>query len=362
MRTGLLALALAGCASTEDATLMEGFSYAWVGANHRVSHLTFGVDDADAVVAVVGGTSTTGLDPELPATCDEDTCEEFAFTDRADISIRWARVTESEATFATQGVALIATAEGTEQSVEVDLARKAKGDAQVVIRQWSLDTDHALSGGDACYNPAYGWHPRRLQIAADNVALASDGKSVTFDLHAAFEAGNSLETERECVDAVNEQAQVPLTVQVLVVAGEFAADSATQEQSASYTYGCSGTGLCISPDPQPDPDWTQRAVDFDLQDPVFGWSALDFGFHVDDPDQRGAYLRTLTVFAEADTLVAAGHATNFSPGTQLSGFEYEFTGTVIGMDLGAVERGTIEQQIEIETEDDGSASLQRFPL
>ena len=54
--------------------------------------------------------------------------------------------------------------------------------------------------------------------------------------------------------------------------------------------------------------------------------------------------------------VAEGFATNYSPGTQLSGFDYTFAGVVEAVDLGAdVNRGLLEVTYEIVLDDDGAA-------
>jgi hypothetical protein len=97
--------------------------------------------------------------------------------------------------------------------------------------------------------------------------------------------------------------------------------------------------------------------------PLLGWSQFDFRFHVDDPDDRGAYLRTVSVDADLATTTASGHATNYSPGSQLSGFDYAFSGTVRGMEVdGEVERGLVVETVPVDLREDGTPEIHQLPL
>ncbi|MBW1878773.1 MAG: hypothetical protein JRJ84_10465 [Deltaproteobacteria bacterium] len=342
---------------------MEGFGFEWAFFNHRVSHLTFGVEGDAARVSVVGGTSTTGIDPVLPEQCDPDTCGELPFTDSAVVEVRWGRATSRKVHFARATATVVATAEGSTEALEVPLDRKGKGELIAVIAGFTLDTDYPLSGGEACYDPAYGWHPRRIAIELGEPELSSDGRSAVLDVTGWFTAGNSLEDERQCVDEVAAEAQVPIDVDVLVVVGNGSIGTAQASHEETYSYGCTSFP-CLSPDPQPDPDLSVRPLDlFELEAPLVGWSRFDFQFHTDDPGDRGAYLRTVSVDADLAGGTASGHATNYSPATQLSGFDYLFSGTVRAMDVdGELERGVVEDTVTVDLKEDGTPVIHELPL
>jgi hypothetical protein len=64
-------LFILGCSADPVAhTFLEGFSYRWTRFNHRLSALHVAVDADQAEVAVIGGTSTTGVSPSLGVGCD----------------------------------------------------------------------------------------------------------------------------------------------------------------------------------------------------------------------------------------------------------------------------------------------------
>jgi hypothetical protein len=173
------------------------------------------------------------------------------------------------------------------------------------------------------------------------------GKTIDVDVLASFAAGESLEAERACVDAVNDQAVVDLTVDVVLVFGMGQTSSQDLVQSATYEYD--GVGL---PDVQKEP--AAVALDFGFTPTAAGFTALDFAFHEEDPDNRGAYLRTLAFAVDPVGGAANGTATNYSPGTQLSGFEFSFAGTVSAVDFPlSVERGTITETLDTELDDAG---------
>ena len=57
----------------------------------------------------------------------------------------------------------------------------------------------------------------------------------------------------------------------------------------------------------------------------------------------------------------SGHATNYSPATQLSGFDYVFRGTAFGLALpGEVSRRRGEGLIDIALDEDGNPESQRL--
>ncbi|RME28973.1 MAG: hypothetical protein D6798_01170 [Deltaproteobacteria bacterium] len=359
-----LALLLAACtdksdhdsgpASPSSATWLQGAGYSWELFNHRVSHVEWGVGEAGAETAIIGGTSTTGVSPDLPDDCDPDTCDELPFRDDAAVTVRWVRATSSTVSFTTATASLVVGADGGEASVAVDLPDGATGDSFALLRRLALDTDQPLTGGEACYTPAYGWHPRRIFVEL-GTPVATDG-GVSIPVRAGFDAGESLEEIRQCIDKVNEQAQVAFTVEMVVVTTPAAWDHQDVRHSMSYTYGDGPA----NPDEQPDPDLSERPLALDLDAPLVGWSRLDWRFMVDDPDGRGAYIRSLSFDADADQGYASGHATNYSPITQLTGFDYTFEGTVVGFELpdGEADRGTAAGTVPAELDDEGRAVVQ----
>ncbi len=363
-RTLVLALMLAACtdkqggdsgpAAPTSAAWIQGASYGWELFNHRVSHIEWGLGDAGAEVAFIGGTSTTGVSPDLPKGCDPDTCDELPFLDDADVTLRWVQATSSAVAFSTATASLLVGADGGETSVEVALPTGTTGDSFAMLRRLSLDADQPLSGGDACYTPSYGWHPRHISVAL-GTPVAGDG-SVTVPVSASFDAGESLEDIRQCIDAVNDQAQVAFHVELVVVTTAAPWASQDVSHSLSYTYGDGPA----NPDEQPDPDLSKRPLSLDLTDPLVGWSRLDWRFMVDDPDGRGAYIRSLSFDADADQGYASGHATNYSPITQLTGFDYAFEGTVVGFELpeGSADHGTAAGTVPAELDAEGNAVVQ----
>lgn len=354
----MLALLLLACGGDPvDLTVMEGFGYRWNTFNHRLSYLEGGVSEGEVDLAVVGGTSTTGVAPELDESCDAETCDEFPFTDVAAVSLGWGQLRAKRVGSGVAEITLLVDAAGAVSTAQVPLDDPE--DAVVaVLGGLVLDTDHALPDDvPLCYDPAYGWHPRQIAVSL-GAPVPGDGVAEV-EVRAAFSAGNSLEAERACVDAVNEYATVALTVRVVVLSGRLDATAQALDQSASYAYGSRGT-----PEEQPDPDPASRPLNGDPAESVFGWSALDFRFHVDDPDDRGAYLRSLSFLADAFAGSAIGHATNYSPGTQLSAFDYAFTGTVVAVSAedGEITRGTVAAELPAELDDNGSPVITTVPL
>ena len=355
-----------GCGGPEvEFGTVEGFSYGWDLFNHRVSHLEWGVvpgeepGSAEAAIGIVGGTSTTGFSEPVGEECG-DGCEEFPFRDDSLVKLDYAAIHTRKATVGTAEITLEVGADGGEGRLLVPLGSRGKGEAVAVITKLVVDTDHALAdGSEGCYDPEKGWHPRRIAVALGDAALDGTGEFVEVDVSAAFAAGNSLEDERQCVDAVNHLAVASVTVGVTAIAGEVDASVQEVAHGLAYTYGNGPT----NPDPQPDPDLADRPLDLRAEDRVFGWSALDWSFHVDDPAERGAYLRTLSFDADVETASASGHATNYSPITQLSGFDYEFSGTVRAIGVkGDIARRTVEETLPTEIGDDGEPVVSTFSL
>lgn len=343
-----LLLALLGCKPDGEPTSsawIQGASYGWELFNHRVSHVQWRVTDSGVEAAIIGGTSTTGVTPTLPAGCDEATCDELPFLDDSAVEVGWVTAEDSEIAFTEGSATLLVGAGGAETSVALTLPAHAEGDSFPLIRGLTLDTDQPLTGGEACYNPAYGWHPRRIAVAL-GTPVPDDGGGVLVPVSAHFEAGESLEEIRACIDDVNDQAQVQLTVDLVLVTTPGAWADVDVSHGATYAYGDGPA----SPDEQPEPDPAKRPLGVDLVDPLVGWSALDWRFHVDDAEGRGAYLRTLSFQADAQADLASGHATNYSPITQLTGFDYSFSGTVYAFEPGeaTTASGTVAATIPAE--------------
>lgn len=339
-----------GSGPTSTGTWMRGLSYEWEYFNHRVSHLTLVAEGSGASLGVIGGTSTTNVYPDLPDGCDPDLCDEFPFPDTADVTLDWAQVTTSEAVFGEGSHEIVADAAGVTETVSVafDGELPAGAELTAVLQGWSLDTDYPLSGGEACYDPALGWHLRTLAVEISDVAL--DGDAAQVELSVAVAAGNSLEDVRLCVDEVREQAQVPVRVHVLVVATTADIETEDVAHSLAYEYK-NDDGEFLE---QPDPDVADRPLGLDQA--FVGWSALRWDFHVDDEEDRGAYVRRLEVGYDTDAGWASGHANNYSPPTQLSGFDYAFEGRLVGVDLaGTVASGQISLNLPAELDDDGNA-------
>lgn len=359
----LLAL-LPGCNKPIQATWPIGWSFGWASFNHRVSYIGYALSETAASTSIVGGTSTTNIDPPLPDGCDANTCQELPFTDKANVEVDWARVVSRKAAFGRATGQVVADAAGETQTVTVPLDRSARsGTVTAWITGFTVDTDHALSGGSACYDPASGWLPRHLAIGLANPTLSSDRQSATVDVSATFEAGYTLEDNRQCIDAVVPEALVPVSVDVLVVAGPFDPQRIQVADSMSYTYGnCTGAP-CMDPDPQPDPDLSTRPLQIDPPGAAAGWTSFDFEFMTSFANDRGAYLRTWQVAFDPDAGWASGHATNYSPPTQLSGFDYNFTGEIDSVLLDSdVQRGSVSQQIPVKLDDNGRPVFSTLPL
>lgn len=331
----MIALSLLFACGGDPATLttMEGFGFGWQRFNHRLSYAEFDLTEA-ANIGIVGGTSTTGEQVDVGDSCDPDTCQEFPFADTADVRLDWAKVTSSDWQTGSAETELVAGATGASVTLEIPVEGLKGSEAVAVIQGFSVDTDHLVADGlEHCYNPRLGWHPRRLAVSLGDVTLGEDSASV--EVFAAFEAGNSLEEERVCVDAIRDQALAMFHVRVAVIAGDNVVGS-SQDLGFSQVYAAGD--VPFDPDPQPEPGG--RPLTLDGASQAFGFSSFDWAFHTDDVDHRGAYLRTLEARADTAAGVATGHATNYSPATQLSGFDYTFAGKIVGIS-GEIERGSV---------------------
>lgn len=290
---------LFACESDGSIELLSGFDFGWRAFNHRLSAMQVGVDGQ---VAVVGGTSTTGVVPEYAEGCDPEACQEFPFVDTADIALRTSVATASGLRATTEEISLSVGSAGATGLVSFG---GALGEGwQPAIASLSLRT----TGESSCYNPDFGWLFRRFGVAVDK---AGDQAEVS----AVFEAGYSLEDERECLDAAIGGAGLEITVGAVAIEG-VELENATFEQSASWG-GSDG-------------EWESQvppaAEAIDLPENR-AWQAMEWWFHEEDPQLRGAYLRTMGVDANG-----RGWATNESPGTQLSGFEYRFVGGLVAFE------------------------------
>jgi len=262
------------------------------------------------------------------------------------VTVNWVRVEGASARFATAEVDLLVGIEGAAEQVSVPLPQGADADGAVsaVVRGLTLSTSEGLAGGEACYDPANGWLPTSIGFALGDPSVSGD--TVSFEASAHFTAGNTLESFRECIDAVVDEAVVQVTLQVLVTVGGGAVAEQAIAAAESYPYGDGPA----DPDPQPLPPETD--LTWALEGPMVGWRSASWHFHLDDPDGRGAYLRRLELLA-TDTQ-ARGAAINYSPVTQQSGFDYTFEGTVVGHEVGGtITRGQVDATFPVELDSAG---------
>lgn len=299
----LLPLILSACSDPGTATVLSGHSFAWQAFNHRLSHLSYRVDDAGGVTAaVVGGTSTTGQTANLAESCDPDTCQEFPFVDSAQLGANVTQLTAAGLISARGSATWVVGAAETTQPAQLQWEADP-GEITVLVSGFSIDTSSSTS---TCYNPAFGWLPRKISIAA-----LADGPHAV--LTASFEAGLSLEDERACLDEAAGDATVRLTVDVVAITG-VEVRAVTVEQTAQYELGTAS-----EPTVQPAPEGESIAG-------AIGWTAWKWNFHEADGELRGAYLRSLGATVDGETA-----ASNYSPATQLSGFDYHFVGSAVSI-------------------------------
>ncbi len=322
---------------SDGAVWLQGFGYEWLGFNHRVSYVSSRLQDSGGTLAVVGGTSTTAAETVLDDGCEVSTCGELPFLDYSTVDVRWGRVSEAEARFVTETATLQASAGGGTVEVEFALPRVLEGELVPLIQGFTIDTDTPLaSGEESCYQPRNGWLPTQMGLALSEATVSGDGLSASVSVQATFAAGLTHETLRECIDAVAADAAAEITVDVLLVVG--ATDRVTQ--SVNYAQEYEFDGNVATPPEQLPPDEGERTLDVPMTDRMLGWRAFDFQFHTTMDDGAGAYLRSWSVDANPSTGVVSGHSTNYSPFTQLTGFDYVFEGTVEIIDVGGqVETG-----------------------
>ncbi len=332
----VVGLASAGCGQKFDdneGVWLEGFEFGWSLFNHRLSHLQVQVQEPGVTAAIVGGTSTTSVVPEpLEDACDIEGCLEFPFADTSELSVSWGRAVTTRALMVPTSADLLVGRDG--QTVTVSVAVDAKKNSEVVaiLQGVTLNTDHELSGGPSCYRPEYGWHPRAIEI---ELGAERIDDTVEVDVFARFHAGDTQDPDRQCIDAINDQAVVPMTIDVLVVVGA-PVEVAQVSTSAAYPF----SGNVGDPGDQERP--ASSSTGLDGTDAMLGWTRTSFEFNPDSGDDRGAYLRTLGFLAEPDGS-AVGLATNYSLGTQLFDFAYTFEGTIARVEIGeGVTRGQVD--------------------
>ncbi|MBT3222886.1 MAG: hypothetical protein HN348_27735 [Proteobacteria bacterium] len=340
-------LLIPGCTGkAQSATWLEGLAFSWTSFNHRLSHLEVRLDQDEAELGLVGGTSTSGIVTVLPSGCDPGTCTEYPFYDDATMWVKWGKAT-TKAQFAHASLEVIATPDGGSASTTAVFDRRIKGDVTAILQGLRLSTDYALAGGDACYTPANGWLPTAMSLVIDE-PVKTGKDEVLVEVTAKFEAGPTLEENRACLDEVLDEVQVAIQVDVLLVATKKSHESHTVSHYLAYEWN----GDQIDPTPQPEPDQQEQSFDIAIEDALVGWSEIDFRFQ-QEGEERGAYIRSLSVMADSAGW-ASGHGSNYSPGTQLSAFDYEFSGVVRAVDVAAeVEGGTTDTLIDVLVDEEG---------
>lgn len=319
-----------GCSSLPEqkGSVLEGFKYNWDLFNHRLSTLHVISGDSATEVAVVGGTSTTSEVLDLADTCDPDICDEFSFADNAIVDVWWSTVATTDAALLPMTVSLEVGRDGASAVAVGTLPKGARGeqeDSVALLSGLSLRTDHPLAEDtEACYRPRYGWHPRQISIAAGDVSI--NGDQVTVPVDAIFSAGKNFEEARTCIDEVNTLAVVSLDVHLLVVVGADAIETIPLSREASYPFVFGET-----PEVQLEPEPTDIATG--IEAPLLGFGSMNFEFDPDRTDDRGAYLRSVGLWATPEGANAI--ATNYSPGTQIFDFAYRFEGEIHAVEIDA---------------------------
>ncbi len=299
-----------------SASWLQGFGYRWSDFNHRLSLLHLRPVDDVLEVAVVGGASTTGVQ----FGCVDDSCRELPWTDQSSV---WAAVQTAQSRslrFAHTTVRAEVGASGDTRTVNVFMGGAVDGDAVAFISGLRIDTGAvAAAASDQCYDSRHGWLPRSLSVSA--VVSAIHDTTVDVDVALLFEAGESGEPIRACMDAVAAQAVVAMELDIAIAAG--VQDVQTQGVESAVSYGCDGCPL--DPPAQPPPASTTIAIEGDL----LGWQSLEFLVRGSDAFPRGAYLTSMDVNADVSAGTAVGHVTNLSPGTQQSGLDAQFRGVIV---------------------------------
>lgn len=324
VRGGLMLAAWGAIGCNHEATTaswLTGFDWRWENSNHRLSAMVLEPVGADVDVAVVGGASTTAVVFNDNGCVNSNTCWELPVTDATNLSAQWSEVTSSKAVVINARVPLTVTLGGVEQTLAVPLPRRFSANAPVTafISGLALSTADVLPNpAESCYDPHHGWLLRELGAAVVSAELTADRRAVDVRVSGAFQAGASLEDERRCLDAAVAGAGIGLDLSVVVVAGgeEGAVTDVAQSAIVPFDPG--------APEAFTDADWTPWAV---AGDQIGGWTEVYWRFHYDDVDYRGAYLRGLTLAADADSGRAIGWATHDAPASVLkSGFSFLFSG------------------------------------
>src|SRR5262249_39423864 len=153
------------------------------------------------------------------------------------------------------------------------------------------------------------------------------------------------------------QAIVDLHVDVLFLVGTGETVALDVVQGAEFPFD--------GPPPEPQEDPAPLALAYGFEPTALGFSVLDYSFHVDDPDNRGAYLRTLAFDVKPGTLgTGEGNATatNYSQLTQLSGFDYQFEGQMRAVAFPLdVQRGTATVSLPADLDDLGHPIVTTLP-
>lgn len=349
MRRWCWMLPLAGCAAPgEPVAWLDGFDFGWVDFNHRLTALHITPEADFARVAVIGGTSTTGVVFDDDGTCIGPGCGELPLTDEADVEVRWSVGTPVDKVATGVGtIEVLAVPESSSARLIIDLPRRAKGTAVAFLG--GLRLDGATDGDTAnpsCYDPRHGWLPRRVAVELGEPVLADDGRSVTIEVGASFAAGVTGEDLRVCLDAAAPYAAMRAAIDVVVLVGEGETTTHAVTTGGSFPRDPQGT--------QPIPlDQTGYVPSWDGA-PV-GWRKVDWRFHASDPDQRGTYLRTLDLDVSPDEALLYGWATSTSL-TMTSGFEVAFEGEVVEADFGVdvVHRRADGDALPAEIDDEGT--------
>jgi hypothetical protein len=283
--------------------------------------------DEGVAFTFVGGVSTTAVS-FYDETCPEggtSTCDELPTLDEGNLDATLAEVTSSSVVFGDAAARLMVVgAEPVSDTVRVVLARPVDADASVTawIAGFALWSGVPLPPGAAsCYDPRHGWLPTELALEVADVAVVEGGQAVDVTVAASFSAGLTLEDIRACLDAVADLAALRVDLDLVVAAGG-EVRVADVSNAASWPLDRTGT--------QPPPSSGADADDVAALGEAAGWRSVRWRFHEEDPDGRGAYLRSIGLRLDPASGDAAGWATNQSA-TMLSGFEYAFTGRAVGV-------------------------------
>lgn len=303
------------------ASWLTGFDWRWENSNHRLSAMVIEPVGPDIDVAVVGGASTTGVVFNDNGCVNSNTCWELPVADATNLSAQWSEVTSSKAVVINARVPLTVVLGGAEATLAVPLPRRFKADTPVsaFIAGLALSTaDVSIDPSVSCYDTHHGWLLRELGAGVVSTVLTSDRRAVDVRVHASFQAGASLEDERRCLDTAVAEAGIGLDLSLVVVVGGDEGSVTDVTQAALVPFDPA------APEAFSDDDWTPWTISADQ---IGGWAEVYWRFHYDDPDFRGAYLRSLTLAAEADAGRAIGWATHDAPAAVLkSGFSFLFSG------------------------------------